>query len=338
MRERNENIDAVRGGAIILVVLGHVIQYIYAPADYENNIVYNIIYSFHMPLFMFLSGYLAYRTDRELDKTWIKKRFCALVIPYVVWIILAYFLEGYAGEGKLFEWFRDGVLYVTNGAPWFLWVLFLNCIVLYVGTKLRKYVIKNDIVFVLLVIGVYSISYAARYFVGQYPLGLNLCAWQFAFYAAGYLTNQHAVLEKLSSKVNNVLLAVACMICWTWRFGGKPFFYETVLQRIASFGLIAILFKGLCLVYKYLVPFLWIFALYWIVKQMPEFKLKKCVGRIGEYTMEIYLLHIYILDLIKMSNVWVASMMALIFGTGVPILASNMLNRCSFIKKLMFGR
>lgn len=338
MGERNENIDAVRGGAIILVVLGHVIQYIYDPANYENNIVYNIIYSFHMPLFMFLSGYLAYRMDRELNKTWIKKRFCALVIPYVVWIILAYFLKGYAGEGKLLEWIRDGVFYVTNGAPWFLWVLFLNCIVLYAGTKLRKYVIRNDIVFALLVIGVYSISYVARYFVGQYLLGLNLCAWQFAFYATGYLTHQYAVLEKLNSRINRAILVGGGMICWTWRFGGKPFFYETVLKRLEALGTIAILFKGLCLVYKYLVPFLWIFALYWMVNQMPEFKLKKCMGKIGEYTMEIYLLHIYILDLIKIPNVCLASMMALMFGIGVPILVSNMLNRCDFIKKLIFGR
>lgn len=45
-------IDVLKGFAILLVVLGHAIYETYS----ENNIVFRMIYSFHMPLFMFLSG------------------------------------------------------------------------------------------------------------------------------------------------------------------------------------------------------------------------------------------------------------------------------------------
>lgn len=52
-KERNIIYDKVRGVAILLVVLGHVIQYSYS--DFFHVPAFNIIYSFHMPLFMFLS-------------------------------------------------------------------------------------------------------------------------------------------------------------------------------------------------------------------------------------------------------------------------------------------
>lgn len=338
MKMRNMDIDAIKGVAIILVVIGHVIQYICAITDYESNLIYNIIYSFHMPLFMFWSGYLAYRQGRELDAAWIKKRFLALIVPYVVWIVVTYFWEGHAGSGTLVEWCMDGVLYVTNGAPWFLWVLFLNGLILYLGTKLRKYTIKNDIVFALLIVGVYVISYIAKYLVGRYPFGLNLCAWYVAFFIAGYLTNLHALFEKLNTKVYFGILIILCMVFWTWRVGGKPFFYESVVTDIATSGILKILFKGVCLGYKYLVPFLWICVIYWFFQHMPQNSIKNWLAQIGTYTMEIYIMHTFILKLVKVPNIWLATVFALILGIAVPIIISNILNRCEVVKKILFGR
>ncbi len=54
MRNRVEYIDSLRGFAILLVVMGHLIQ-----TNYRDGFVhpiFNIIFSFHMPLFFFISG------------------------------------------------------------------------------------------------------------------------------------------------------------------------------------------------------------------------------------------------------------------------------------------
>ena len=59
MRERNRMLDSLKGFAIFLVVLGHVIQTVFAPDSYDSNVIFKIIYSFHMPLFIFISGYLS---------------------------------------------------------------------------------------------------------------------------------------------------------------------------------------------------------------------------------------------------------------------------------------
>ncbi|MBR2441547.1 MAG: acyltransferase family protein [Clostridia bacterium] len=62
-QERNTYIDVLRAVSILLVLVGHCIQYgcgmeYMAWGTFLYNPVFIFIYSFHMPLFMFISGYL----------------------------------------------------------------------------------------------------------------------------------------------------------------------------------------------------------------------------------------------------------------------------------------
>lgn len=52
--------DSLKGWLILIVVLGHAIQSTLGDGCYNSHI-WNIIYSFHMPAFMAVSGWLAYR-------------------------------------------------------------------------------------------------------------------------------------------------------------------------------------------------------------------------------------------------------------------------------------
>lgn len=52
--------DSLKGWLIFLVVLGHAIQFTLV-VDFESCHLWNLIYSFHMPAFMAVSGYLAFR-------------------------------------------------------------------------------------------------------------------------------------------------------------------------------------------------------------------------------------------------------------------------------------
>lgn len=56
-------LDIIKGIAIILVVMGHCIQYgsgndYYTSALFFEENIFKFIYSFHMPLFMLISGYV----------------------------------------------------------------------------------------------------------------------------------------------------------------------------------------------------------------------------------------------------------------------------------------
>ncbi|MBR5764466.1 MAG: acyltransferase family protein, partial [Bacteroidaceae bacterium] len=79
--------DNIKGFAILLVLWGHLIQAIYG-YDYaasSANLVYGIIYSFHMALFFIVSGYFSCYDGRELKEfSVLKKKSAGLLIPFFV--------------------------------------------------------------------------------------------------------------------------------------------------------------------------------------------------------------------------------------------------------------
>lgn len=83
MSKRIEYLDIAKGIGILLVVLGH--------NDFEviSPFVQRFIYTFHMPLFFFLSGYFINTAIPFFD--FFKKRFNALIKPYLFTIFLIYF-------------------------------------------------------------------------------------------------------------------------------------------------------------------------------------------------------------------------------------------------------
>lgn len=74
MKKRVREIDLIKGIAIFLVVFGHSIQYgsgsyfLKSGLFFQNN-VFKVIYSFHMPLFMLVSGFLFYSSKDRGFKT-----------------------------------------------------------------------------------------------------------------------------------------------------------------------------------------------------------------------------------------------------------------------------
>lgn len=92
MKDRLPWIDITKGIAIILVVLGHVVTSFYNSGLLNDSklfeLVYNFIYSFHMPLFFFISGFLAYKKDESFTKKSVIVKILSYAIPYVVFSVL----------------------------------------------------------------------------------------------------------------------------------------------------------------------------------------------------------------------------------------------------------
>jgi len=83
MSKRIEYIDIARGIGILLVVLAH------NDFAYVSVFAHKLIYSFHMPLFFFLSGYFLNVSIPFVE--FVKKRFNTLLKPYLFTIFLIYF-------------------------------------------------------------------------------------------------------------------------------------------------------------------------------------------------------------------------------------------------------
>ena len=94
IKDRDYFFDNARAILIFLVVLGHLLQP-YTSEDKFLQALYLLIYSFHMPTFLFISGYFA----KNLDKpNYLEKIAKKLLLPYVIFFAffsLYYYFTGF---------------------------------------------------------------------------------------------------------------------------------------------------------------------------------------------------------------------------------------------------
>ncbi len=90
MRKRIEHIDLLKAFAIFCVVLGHMLQYgyNYGERDFYVNSLWSLIYSFHMPLFMMLSGFFAISSLDDSFFVMLKKKILRIWVPAYLWLAI----------------------------------------------------------------------------------------------------------------------------------------------------------------------------------------------------------------------------------------------------------
>lgn len=130
-KKRLQYIDIAKGICILLVVIGHILQYNFEGSAKDST--FSFIYSFHMPVFMLLSGYVAALSHRRIDRieasNFIKKKFLSLVVPFCTWgLLLTPFVIDQHPFAELLPTAKNLFLYPSTGA-WFIIVLF--CFQLY---------------------------------------------------------------------------------------------------------------------------------------------------------------------------------------------------------------
>ena len=149
MKQRIVWADSLKGWLILLVVLGHAIQYSMGD-DFEDNHLWNYIYSFHMPAFMAVSGYLSYRVGGGKNRlTIIRKRFLQLLVPYLLWELIYYLTKGSISLNSMVDIFLHPYF-------WFLWALFFIIVTFQIGDWIsEKFKTKQEIAIIGL--GLYCI-------------------------------------------------------------------------------------------------------------------------------------------------------------------------------------
>ena len=142
--QRVEHIDYLKGFAILMVLLGHIFI-AKAPAGTHYPFC-EMIYSFHMSLFFFVSGFLAYKTNKIKEKGavfFLKKRAVSLLVPYLFWLLIApYFIKN--SYPTNIKELINKFYFIPNLNYWFLPLLFIyNIIYLFISVPLKLGRIKN---------------------------------------------------------------------------------------------------------------------------------------------------------------------------------------------------
>lgn len=205
-------IDNLRGFAILLVVIGH-----------SGSLLNNYIFSFHMPLFFFLSGIMFKKTNEFTS--FFKKKNRTLVIPYLFFSSIFYlfwlffernktFVDSglFLSEGLTYSPLTSfiGIFYSAGGKQfmywgvhlWFLTCLFIALIIFYFMVKLSK--LKLSIVIIVsFILGILLTKYSPI----TLPWSIDVAFVAVTFIGFGYLIKEW--LLKIEFKTNKTLLLVS---------------------------------------------------------------------------------------------------------------------------------
>lgn len=163
--------DNLKAILIFLVVLGHVLL----PMRYRGyklvDITYTLIYLFHMPAFVFVSGYFSKSYVRKGSND--IKRLIAFLVLYVLfsislWLINVFFSRNIS---MLF-------IFSVDTAPWYLMCLFLWYLLIPQASKLKP----MPALFLSVVLG---LLVGTDYRAGAF-LSLSRCIVFFPFFLFGY--------------------------------------------------------------------------------------------------------------------------------------------------------
>ena len=134
---RNYTFDNIKVILIFLVVFGHLINVVYTEKPFIIQIIWIIIYTFHMPLFVLISGYFSkgYSVSLKADKI-----LTGLVIPYFVFNTIFCILD------KKFI-----ITILPDSAMWYLYALIIWRVLLPYLKKI-KYVLPLTIFIAFLTI------------------------------------------------------------------------------------------------------------------------------------------------------------------------------------------
>lgn len=191
MKHRIDYIDRMKGFAIFLVVMGHVVGFAFGQPD---DLTGRWISSFHMPLFMFLSGLVA--CSGVVAPYWsigkLVRKLRALLLPLLVF-----------GLCYTFTFSKD----IIAGAVGFLespakngyWYL-MTLAVFYVSLSLYRLNVKNkwyvDVVMAIGIWGGYFVLWKTVAQTRDYFCILN-CGNFYPFFMLGVFTSKYKLLEKL---------------------------------------------------------------------------------------------------------------------------------------------
>lgn len=270
---RSQKWDIVKFALIFLVVLGHVADYYAGSHEHIRSLIF-IIYIFHMPLFIFVSGLFSKKTveNKAYDKL------LGYLVIYVAIKLILHFFKIFVGRTPEFN------LFVEGGAPWFMLALFFFNLITILVRKVRPAVVLSVGVVLACVAGFFP-------FIRDF-LAVSRIFVFFPFFYLGYCTDR-AKLESFckgkAKKIIAVLILVAVCVAvfvagdeiYKIRYlltGKNP--YET-LGVFAPYGL------PLRLAYYAVAT---IVSLCFIII-IPDRTPKGIVAKLGQRTLAVYVLH-----------------------------------------------
>ncbi len=269
MVQRIQKWDILKFVLIFFVVFGHICE------QYTGmRGIFIFIYSFHMPLFIFVSGLFSKRTINE-------KRYNKIFTYFVLYIFIKIiiFLGELIGKGTTrFNIFFEG------GVPWYAFAIFAFCLI---TVFLKRF--DPKFVFIFSIILACFAGYDGR--LNDFLISSRIVVF-YPFFYAGYALDANTIAEKLNKKAIKIcsvagIIGYIAILTLTYDhiiflkplLSGRNSFWA--LEKLSEYGL---LFRfG-----YYILAFLLGTA---IISLIPDTLGKGTIARLGGRSVQVYALH-----------------------------------------------
>jgi len=214
-------IDALKGVAVFLMLWGHCIQYclVSTDLDFFENSLFKIIYSFHMPLFMLISGYLFFFSFSKRNlKDLLIHRVQNLVQPIVFGTIFNFLVTTvlfglFNGE----YWTIISAKWVNSlSSLWFLWSVLAASIAVALACNICKKIFPQLLMLLLFIV-----------IVAIFP-NFHMNLYMYPYFVAGFYFAKYK--EKISIWVYKIRhLSIIIFPIMMLFFEKKHYIYTTGL-------------------------------------------------------------------------------------------------------------
>lgn len=268
--QRDLLFDNIRGILIFLVILGHALEY-FRLTNEAAEFLYVFIYLFHMPVFIFISGYFSKNVEK--GRATAAKTF---LIPYLLLnLILSTIMFA---MGKI-----DQIAILNPGwTLWYLYCMFLWRLLLPDLVKVRHVVILSFI------IGIFSgfLTEFGSYMAMARTLGF------LPYFLAGYFCKPEYI-EKIRTlplrrTLSLAIIGIGLGTAYEWTDVHLP---AEILWGDRAYGLFEVPLYQVVLAdgYLYVLSFAFVFAFLVLTSRKQRF-----FTIWGQSTLAIYLLHVYL--------------------------------------------
>lgn len=332
MKERIKYIDALRGFTMLLVVFAHIELLGFGISPYSSTLG-GIFVSFRMPMFFFISGYIAYKAITWDFGTYIKsvrKKAIVQLIPTIFFFSLFTFSHmPEAGEEVL----QNGW-----GGYWFTVVLFEFFLIYYTICYFTK---QSDIWLILVsILGIVSLVLFRNDSVWWNMLCMeNVCKY-FQFFAFGVLAKKHngrfmGIIRNDIVRACFIIGFIVCIMLVSCTSVCDTFWGKSLIRDIL------IRYTGLIVVFSFFMSKEELF------KSEGKFKwISQSMQYVGRHTLDIYLLHYFFLPtlpvlagvvrggaVIELSVTLIISIIIIM----ITLLVSEVIRSSDFLAHYLFG-
>lgn len=342
-QSRNEFIDLLRGTAVLLMVLGHCVQFGSGNEYLQNhlfyqNFVFKFIYTFHMPLFMTISGYLFYSTIERNSITGgdirllVKKKFRSLILPIITFSILSEIFHIVNGKHNYAQEVVKDFILSLKSRFWFLWAVFLACLLVLVINQL----FCDNVV-------AYILSFVVSFFIPE-SWGLSIILFVYPYFLLGYWFRKYNWNLRLkNTPIFFPLLLVVYIICFIC-YDEQTYVYVGGLSLLTANWKEVLLQDVVRIVIGCSGVYLWSKLVSKLNLVLPIF-LKEIIAVIGRNSIGVYIISTYLNSYVLVNlttnihtNNLIIALIEMLGMTAISMMIVKMIEHSNMLNYLLFGR